>query len=57
MAGKEGLIFKFFKAWKDRKLNSLAKKMLRDNPTLEKDLKALGDEFEKLEKKFAKKKK
>ena len=28
MADKEGLVFKFFKAWKNKKLNSLAKKML-----------------------------
>ena len=57
MADREGLIFKFFKNWKDRKLNKLAKSMLKTNPTLEKDLKRLGDSFEKLEKEFAKKKK
>ena len=57
MADREGLIFKFFKAWKNKKLNSLAKSMLKTNPTLEKDLKRLGDSFEKLEKEFAKKKK
>ena len=57
MAKKEGLIYKFFEKWKDRKLNKLAKSMLKTNPTLEKDLKRLGDSFEKLEKEFAKKKK
>ena len=57
MAKKEGLIYKFFEKWKDRKLNKLAKSMLRGNPELEKALKDLGDSFEKLEKEFAKKKK
>ena len=56
MAGREGMLFKFFEKWKDRKLNSLAKSMLKKNPQLEKDLKILGDSFEKLEKEFAKKK-
>tara|TARA_Y100000004_G_scaffold75640_1_gene85069 strand:+ start:194 stop:367 length:174 start_codon:yes stop_codon:yes gene_type:complete len=57
MAKREGLIYKFFEKWKDRKLNKLAKSMLRGNPELEKALKDLGDSFEKLEKEFAKKKK
>ena len=57
MAKREGLIYKFFEKWKDRKLNKLAKSMLRGNPELEKRLKDLGDSFEKLEKEFAKKKK
>jgi len=57
MVKREGLIYKFFEKWKDRKLNKLAKSMLRGNPELEKRLKDLGDSFEKLEKEFAKKKK
>ena len=39
MAKREGLIYKFFEKWKDRKLNKLAKSMLRGNPELEKALK------------------
>ncbi len=52
MADKEGMIFKFFEKWKDRKLNSFAKNMLKGNPQLEKDLKELGDSFAELEKEF-----
>ena len=40
MAGRKGMIFKFFEKWKERKLNKLASNMLKDNPSLEKDLKA-----------------
>ena len=40
MAGREGMIFKFFEKWKQRKMNDFANKMLKDNPSLEKDLKA-----------------
>tara|TARA_R100000027_G_C2174396_1_gene71881 strand:+ start:245 stop:418 length:174 start_codon:yes stop_codon:yes gene_type:complete len=57
MAKKEGLIYKFFEKWKDRKLNKLAKSMLRGNPELEKALKDLGDEFEKVAKEINKSKK
>tara|TARA_R110000796_G_scaffold213681_1_gene329756 strand:- start:675 stop:848 length:174 start_codon:yes stop_codon:yes gene_type:complete len=57
MAGREGMLFKFFEKWKDRKLNSFAKNMLKGNPQLEKDLKELGDSFAELEKEFAKAKK
>tara|TARA_A100001201_G_scaffold140220_1_gene133084 strand:- start:2117 stop:2290 length:174 start_codon:yes stop_codon:yes gene_type:complete len=43
MASKEGMIFKFFEKWKQKRLNSFAKKMLKDNPQLEKDLRKLDD--------------
>ena len=43
MAGREGMLFKFFEKWKDRKLNSLAKSMLKKNPQLEKDLQKMDD--------------
>ena len=46
MADKEGLVFKFFKAWKNKKLNSLAKKMLRDSPSLEKDMRRMDKAFD-----------
>mgnify|MGYP001381819589 CR=1 FL=1 len=38
MASKEGMFFKFFEKWKEKRLNSFAKKMLKDNPKLKKDL-------------------
>jgi hypothetical protein len=57
MANREGLIYKFFEKWKQNKLNKFANNMLKDNPQLEKDLKRMGDSFERLEKQFAKKKK
>ena len=50
MANKEGMIFKFFEKWKQNKLNKFAKKMLKDNPTLEKNLRDLDDEFAKVQK-------
>ena len=50
MADKEGMIFKFFEKWKQNKLNKFAKKMLKDNPTLEKNLRDLDDEFAKVQK-------
>ncbi len=54
MASKEGMIFKFFEKWKQNRLNSFAKKMLKDNPQLEKDLKKLDkvmdDALEKIKK-------
>jgi hypothetical protein len=43
MANREGMIFKFFEKWKQNRLNSFAKKMLKDNPQLEKDLRKLDD--------------
>ena len=50
MANKEGMIFKFFEKWKQNKLNKFAEKMLKDNPTLEKDLRKLDAGFAKLKK-------
>jgi len=43
MASRESMIFKFFEKWKQNRLNKFAKKMLKDNPRLEKDLKKLDD--------------
>ena len=43
MASKEGMIFKFFEKWKKNRLNSFAKKMLKDNPELEKSMKKMDD--------------
>lgn len=57
MAKREGLIYKFFEKWRDRKLNKLAKSMLRGNPELEKALKDLGNEFDKVAKELEKRKK
>jgi len=56
MADREGLIFKFFKAWKDKKLNSLAKRMLKTNPSLEKNMRLLDKEFERVAKQIKKNK-
>ena len=43
MANREGMIFKFFEKWKQNRLNSFAKKMLKDDPKLEKNLRKLDD--------------
>lgn len=54
MASREGMLFKFFEKWKQKRLNNLAKKVLKDNPSLEKDLKKLDkvmdDALEKIKK-------
>ena len=50
MADREGMIFNFFKKWKERKLNSFAKSMLKKNPQLEKDLRKLDAGFAELKK-------
>ena len=49
MADKENLIFKFFEKWKKRSLNKLGKDMLKNNPSLEKNLRAMDASFEKFE--------
>ena len=43
----ENLIWKFFEKWKQRRLNKLAKKTLKDNPELEKSLKQLDAIWQK----------
>ena len=52
MASREGMLFKFFEKWKNNRLNKFSKKMLKDNPSLEKDLKELDkisqDVFKKI---------
>ena len=54
MASKEGMFFNFFEKWKENRLNSFAKKMLKDNPELEKNIKKmdkiLDDTLEKMKK-------
>jgi len=54
MASKEGMFFNFFEKWKKNRLNSFAKKMLKDNPELEKSLKkidsAAGEAMKKMQK-------
>ena len=47
MAGREGMIFKFFEKWKQNRLNSFAKKILKDNPGLEKDLQNMNKSIDK----------
>ena len=43
MGSREGMLFKFFEKWKQKRLNKLAKKMLKDNPELEKSMKKMDD--------------
>ena len=56
MADKENLIFKFYEKWKKRSLNKLGKDMLKNNPSLEKNLRAMDASFEKFEKELQKRK-
>ena len=48
MASKESMLFKFFEKWKQKRLNKFAKKALKDNPELEKHLRALDAEMDKI---------
>lgn len=48
MADKNSMVFKFFEKWKQRRLNKFAKKTLKDNPELEKNLKKLDDTWSKI---------
>jgi hypothetical protein len=48
MASKEGMIFKFFEKWKQRRLNKFAKQTLKNNPGLDDALKDLDDEYQKV---------
>ena len=43
MASKESMLFKFFEKWKQKRLNKFAKKMIKDNPELEKELQKMDD--------------
>jgi len=54
MAGREGLIYKFFEKWKNKKLNKFAKDLLKKDPKLNKNLEDLADSFRELEKRLDK---
>ena len=54
MAGREGLIYKFFEKWKNKKLNKFAKNLLKKDPKLNKNLEDLADSFRELEKRLDK---
>ena len=56
MASKESMLFKFFEKWKQKRLNKFAKKMIKDNPELEKELQKLDDLTDDLMKKLNDKK-
>ena len=48
MASREGLLYKFFQNWKNRRLNKAANKLVKDNPGLEKALKNYDDAAKKV---------
>ena len=56
MASQDSMLFKFFEKWKKRSLNKLGKDMLKNNPSLEKNLRAMDASFEKFEKELQKRK-
>jgi transposase-like protein len=43
MASREGLLYKFFQNWKNRRLNKAANQLVKNNPGLEKSLKKWDD--------------
>ena len=47
MASREGMLFKFFDKWKEKRLNKFAKQALKDNPDLEKALKDIDKMHQK----------
>ena len=47
MASREGMLFKFFEKWKEKRLNKFAKQALKDNPDLEKALKDIDKMHQK----------
>ena len=48
MADKQGMVYKFFQKWKEKRLNKFAKNMLKDNPGLENDLKKIDNSMQQL---------
>ena len=48
MADKQGMVYKFFQKWKEKRLNKFAKDMLKDNPGLENDLKKIDNSMQQL---------
>ena len=52
MADREGMIFKFFEKWKNKKLNKFAKNLLKKDPKLNKNLEDMAASFRELEKKL-----
>ena len=48
MAKRDSMLFNFFEKWKQKRLNKFAKKALKDNPELEKHLRALDAEMDKI---------
>ena len=48
MADKQGMVYKFFQKWKEKRLNKFAKDMLKDNPSLEKDLRQMDNNMQQL---------
>ena len=48
MAKRDSMLFNFFEKWKEKRLNKFAKKTLKDNPGLEKALKDLDKEAQKV---------
>ena len=47
---REGLLYKFFQNWKDKRLNKAADKLVKDNPGLEQALRNLDSASAKVSK-------
>ena len=54
MASREGMLFKFFEKWKEKRLNKFGKDLLKKDPQLEKNLKAMDAEYDKIIKRLKK---
>ena len=55
MSKRDGMIFKFFDKWKQKRLNKFAKQLVKDDPSIEKNLDNLGKAFSDLEDRLKKK--
>ena len=54
MSKRDGMIFKFFEKWKEKRLNKFGKNLLKNDPQLEKNLKAMDTEYDKIIKRLKK---
>ena len=54
MADKQGMVYNFFQKWKEKRLNKFGKDLLKKDPQLEKNLKAMDAEYDKIIKRLKK---
>ena len=48
MTGRDSLIIKLFDKWRSKQLGKTPKKMMKDNPQLEKDMKTIANTMDSI---------